>query len=174
MPIPRKQRQRGVASVLFVLVASVGLVASTMGALYSSKSAQKIQYAQHTAAQAQMNAWTGVNAISNAIAALSSAPTLTPGGAVQLSGLPSNITANYVTTQNGFMIFDVSGSSRGATTTLRAAYAYSLTSSASPSSSYAGSGTGMVLHGNTTMSGSAGKLSSCWSSCSVRCASPAS
>ena len=156
MLLPRRlRRQRGVASLLFVLIASVGLVATTMGALYTSKGAQKIQYAQHTSAQAQMNAWTGVNAISSAIAAMSSAPTLTPGGAVQLAGLPSSIAATYVTTQNGFMIFDVSGSSRGATTTLRAAYAYTLPSTTSSTSgSYASNGVGMVLHGNTTMSGS--------------------
>ena len=156
MLIPRNpRRQRGVASLLFVLIASVGLVATAMAALYTSKGAQKIQYSQHTAAQAQMNAWTGVNAISSAIAAMSTAPTLTPGGAVQLAGLPSSIAATYVTTQNGFMVFDVKGSSRGATTTLRAAYAFSLPStSSSTSGAYVNSGSGMVLHGNTTMSGS--------------------
>ena len=154
MPIPRRRRQRGVASLLFVLIASVGLVATTMAALHTSKSAQKIQYAQHTAAQSQMNAWTGVNAISSAIASMPSAPTLTPGGAVQLAGLPSNIAATYVETRNGFMVFDVTGSSRGATTTLRAAYAFSLPPAIPNQGTYDPSGTGVTLHGDAKINGS--------------------
>ena len=64
---PKTGAQRGAATLLFLLLASLALMASTAAVVYTVKSAQKLQYAEHAATQAQITAWNGVNLISQAL-----------------------------------------------------------------------------------------------------------
>ena len=126
--------QRGAATLLFLLLASLALMASTAAVVYTVKSAQKLQYAEHAATQAQITAWNGVNLISQALTQQATAikaqggniqtlaTALVANQSVTFSGV-SGIAAKYLGTDpNGFLLFNVTGTSAGASSTLHVAY----------------------------------------------------
>ena len=158
MTTPHPSRQRGAATLLFIVLACLGLLAATTSSLFAGRNAQSLQYAVHTSAQAQMRAWTGVNAISKTLATLTATPTMTAGASVGFTNLPSGLSARYVGAQNGFLVFDITGASAGATSTLRVAYLPPTGGGGSGGGSSFGQG--VVLHGDTTISGSTSYIGS--------------
>ena len=144
--------QRGTATLLFIILLAVALMAVSAGALRTINGAQKLQYAEHTATQAEMSAWAGVHVLSVAVASLPANAQLVPGGPVLLSGTQPGISALYVGKQSGYLVFQVTGSSAGAKAVLQVAY--QPPGSGSGSGSTASLPAGQVLHGNTTIGGS--------------------
>lgn len=58
-----RAKQRGVATVLIVLLVGMSLSAAVLGVMYYLRSAQSQLLSEHTQTQAQMRAWTGAEAV---------------------------------------------------------------------------------------------------------------
>ncbi len=145
-------RQRGAATLLFILLVALALMAISAGALRAVSGSQKLQYAEHTATQAEMSAWAGVAIVSSAVAGLPANAQLTPNAALTLTGTQPGISVVYVGKQDGFLVFRITGSSAGAKAILQAAYR--------PPAAGGGAGGsvalpgGQILHGDTRLTGS--------------------
>ncbi|MES2715723.1 MAG: hypothetical protein V4795_08160 [Pseudomonadota bacterium] len=159
--VAKRRRQRGAASLLLLLLAAMGLMSATFSMMASTRNQQKMQFAAHTATQAHMRAWAGVTAISQAVkgALTQSGVTSsnlatklgTAGSPVSVSGL-TGVSALYRGADaNGYLLFDVTGASAGATGTLRVAI-HLLGGAGTSSATLSGP---LQLTGNTTVSGSA-------------------
>lgn len=148
------RNQRGIVTLLFLLLVALGLAAVTNAALNGASSAQRMQYAEHTATQAEMASWTGVELLSQAVKKLPAGATLQPGPVV-FGGPATNVSAKYIGLQNGYLTFDVTGTSAGSSSVLRVAL---VPPSANPPAGGVGSSAsilnGITLHGNTALSGS--------------------
>lgn len=151
-------RQRGAASILMVLLTALGLMALTAYSLQAPAAAQKVQFTEHVATQAELKAWTGVALLSEAVKKLTTNPTLTAGQPVTLTGTQSGISITYVgpgasISGNPVRIFQVQGSSAGATSTLQVAVLPGPTSGNGGGGNSGGYGAGQLLHGPTVFSG---------------------
>lgn len=146
------RRQRGAAGLLMVLLTALGLMALTAYSLQAPAAAQKVQYTEHVATQAELKAWSGVALLSEAVKKLPSTPTLTENSAVTLSGVQDGIAITYINTVSGNLVFQVKGSSAGATSTLAVAVRPGAGSSGSSTSSGSFGG-GQLLNGPTEFSG---------------------
>lgn len=165
-PIIFRKSQCGAASLLFILLVAVAFMAASASALMGAGGAQKIQYAEHVATQAEMSAYAGVSVLSAAIAALPSTAVLTPNGIITLTGTQAGISAKYVGLTNGFLVFQVTGSSAGAKSVMQVAYRLPASSSTAASGDVTVP-KGVTLHGNTTFGGSINYAGSALQSVSV-------
>jgi cytoskeletal protein CcmA (bactofilin family) len=141
--------QRGIATLLFVVFIALGLMTAT-GAVYKATSgAQKLQHAEHTATQAELVAWAGVEILSKAVEALPVGAELTEGE-VTFAGTQPGLSARYVQQQEGLHVFEVVGASAGARSVLRVALRPR--EEAEPSGSV-NLPSGTTLHGTTVIQG---------------------
>ena len=79
------RRQRGVATLLVILMVGVGLVSVSLGTLHSVRSAQERQLVAHAQVNAQAAVWATVDVVRQYL------KTLTPQ---QLAGLTQNSTCS--------------------------------------------------------------------------------
>lgn len=148
----RRGRQRGVATIVFVLMITVGLAAAAAMVVTATQGAQRLQHAEHTVTQAEMTAWAGVSLLSKAVAKLPADAALTPGQPVVFQGAQAGLSARYVDQRDGLLVFEITGASAGANSILRVALR--------PAAGGGGPGgevnlpRGTTLHGNTTLEGS--------------------
>ncbi len=152
-PAPRVREQRGAASLVLVLIAAIGLMALTARSLQAPAAAQKLQFTEHVATQAELNAWSGVSILSAAVAKLTTPSQLTPGP-LTLAGVPEGIAVNYVGTVGSNLRFNVIGTSAGATSALAVVLRPFVGGGITPSTPPNSYGTGQMYNGNTTLSGS--------------------
>ncbi|MBB5193537.1 hypothetical protein HNQ50_004295 [Silvimonas terrae] len=137
--LPRAQR--GIAAILLVLMVGLSLTAAVLGTMYYVHSEQDSTLTAHTATQAQLKAWTGVEAFRQYLyqAGQTTAAALTANQAITLSG--SNLTgiaglvigvnststscvssAATGSTQGTLVTANFTGTSSGATATVQAVY----------------------------------------------------
>lgn len=64
------KRQRGIATVLIVVLVGLGLTATSMGIMHSVRSTQQKQIASHAITHSQAGAWTGVEVFRRYLASL--------------------------------------------------------------------------------------------------------
>lgn len=152
-PGPSVRGQHGAASLVLVLIAAIGLMAITARSLQAPAAAQKMQFSEHVATQAELNAWSGVSILSAAVASLRSPSALTPGP-LTLANVPDGIAVNYVGTVGSNLRFNVVGTSAGATSTLAVVLRPFVGGGVTPSTPPNSYGTGQLYNGNTTLSGS--------------------
>lgn len=151
---PRQSRpplQRGVATLPFVLMASIGLVATAALVVAGTQATQRLQHAEHTATQAEMTAWTGVTLLSRTVAQLPPDAVLTAGGQVAFQGAQPGLSARYVGLQDSFLIFEVTGASAGARSILRVALRPPVKANSGHATINMPQGT--TLHGRTVLGG---------------------
>lgn len=130
--VRKKSTQIGAVTLLFVLFATLGLLAISAKVLQYVRATSAIQYAEHTITQADMKAWTGVSLVYEALKKLSASQVAAlTAGSVTLSGVQSGISVTYsgnysgsVPTNSTYAMFQVTGSSAGANTVLQAVYSY--------------------------------------------------
>lgn len=68
---PGPERQKGIATLLIVMLMGVALTATSLGIIHSVRSTQEKQVAVHAATHAQTGVWAGVEAFRRYLAALS-------------------------------------------------------------------------------------------------------
>lgn len=150
--LPPARRQRGIATLLMIVLITLGLAAASAMAAWAMQGSMRLQLAEHTATQAEMKAWTGVMLLSKAVAAMPSTAALTAGRAVGFgAGAPAGVSATLVEKNaDGLYVFDVVGASAGARSVLRVAIR-------PPQNGPGGETTlpaGATFHGNTRLDGS--------------------
>lgn len=124
--------QRGISSVLFMLLTGLSLGAMVFGAIYYVRGLQSQSVTVHAATQAQLKAWSGVEALRQHLYQLGAveAAKLTPNQAVTFAGL-SGVSASVVDVLandsancgGGTRVgFNITGSSGGANALLAASF----------------------------------------------------
>ncbi|GGP20480.1 hypothetical protein [Silvimonas iriomotensis] len=135
----RIHTQRGIAAILLVLMVGLSLSAAVLGTMYYVHSEQDSALTAHSATQAQLKAWTGVEAFRQYLyqAGQTGASALTVNSPISLTGLPgisglvaavSNTSTSCVSSaatgsvQGTLVTANLTGSSGGATSTVQAIY----------------------------------------------------
>lgn len=159
--------QRGVATLLFILLTGLSLGALVFGAVFYVRGAQSQALTVHAQTQAQLKAWSGVEVLRQYLfqSGADGAAALQAGQAVTLAGLDGvsarvvSVAANDANCSNGGsnggtrVGFSLVGSSGGANSLLSVVYCAS--GSAGVVNGNGGSGTGkpVVINGPLTLSG---------------------
>jgi len=129
---PSRRLQRGISSVLFMLLSGLSLGAMVFGAIYYVRGLQSQSVTVHALTQAQLKAWNGVEAVRQYLFQLGAteAAKLSPNQAVTFAGV-TGIAASVVdvaaadTTNCGGgtrVGFNITGSSGGANALLAATF----------------------------------------------------
>ncbi|QLI81763.1 hypothetical protein HZU75_09580 [Chitinibacter fontanus] len=99
------QKQRGVATILILLLSGLSLTAAVVGTAYYVRSTQEVQLSEHALTQAQIKTWTGAQVVQqylitmtpqqlrNLGAAVQTAETATPAGLAMTFGGVDGISA---------------------------------------------------------------------------------
>ncbi|MEJ6004114.1 hypothetical protein WG899_01025 [Paucibacter sp. AS339] len=127
-----RSRQRGISSVLFMLLSGLSLGAMVFGAIYYVRGLQSQSVTVHALTQAQLKAWSGVEAVRQYLFQLGAAEAakLSPNQAVSFAGVSgiaatvSDVTAADSTNCGGGtrVGFNITGSSGGANALLAATF----------------------------------------------------
>ncbi|MFY7863819.1 hypothetical protein [Roseateles sp.] len=125
-------RQRGISSVLFMLLSGLSLGAMVFGAIYYVRGLQSQSITVHALTQAQLKAWSGVEAVRQYLFQLGAAEAakLSPNQAVSFAGVSGiaasvvDVTASDTTYCGGGtrVGFNITGSSGGANALLAATF----------------------------------------------------
>lgn len=155
-PFPRRagpapRRRRGVATLLMIVLIALGLAAASAMTAWAMQGSLRLQQAEHTVTQAEMNAWNGVVLLSRAVAAMPASTALTSGGRVNFGGASSGLAATLVGKTDGLYVFDVVGASAGARSVVRVAIRPPASSGGGKETALPG---GATFHGNTRLDGS--------------------
>lgn len=128
----QRQRQRGISSVLFMLLSGLSLGAMVFGAIYHVRGLQSQSVTVHAQTQAQLKAWSGVEALRQHLYQLGAAEAakLTVAQAVTftaLNGVTATVAdvlaADSVNCGGGTRVgFNITGSSGGANSLLAATF----------------------------------------------------
>jgi len=128
----RAHKQRGISSLLFLLLSGLSLGAMVFGGIYYVRSLQTQSVTVHALTQAQLKAWSGLEAVRQHLFQLgaSEAAKLAPNQAVQFAGLGGisatvvEVLANDASHCGGGtrVGFDITGSSGGANALLAATF----------------------------------------------------
>lgn len=132
LAIARAHGQRGISSLLFLLLSGLSLGAMVFGGIYYVRSLQAQSVTVHALTQAQLKAWSGLEAVRQHLFQLgaSEAAKLAPKQAVQFAGM-GGISATVVEVlandashcSGGTRVgFDITGSSGGANALLAATF----------------------------------------------------
>jgi hypothetical protein len=131
-PICGRRRQRGIASVLFMLLSGLSLGAMVFGAIYYVRGLQSQSVTVHAQTQAQLKAWSGVEALRQHLYQLGAteAAKLSVNQVVTfsaLSGISATVVdvlaADSVNCSGGTRVgFNITGSSGGANSLLAATF----------------------------------------------------
>lgn len=117
-----RNRQRGMATTLLMMLTGVALTATTMGMMHSIRSAQEQQMASHASVPAESRAWEGVELVRQYLQSVTESSITV--GALSFSG--SSITAKVIAKEivNGAtrVTVNITGSSTLATSTLQVVY----------------------------------------------------
>lgn len=121
-------RQGGFAAILLVLLAGLGITAAVLGTSYFIRGTQEQHLATHTATQAQIRAWNGVEVVREYLVSADAATVAAlPVGALSITGLTgvsatllSNVASANASGRR--IIINVTGSGAGASTTVQAVY----------------------------------------------------
>ena len=144
-------RQRGMATMLVVLLAGTAITATTLGVMYQVRSTQDQQMAVHASTQSESLAWAGVELTRlylESKSSLDSVPVdeLSVSG---ISGLTIEIIDNGV--DDGKVIAEITGSTDLASTTLKVVY--KVTTSGGSTSAGGALTASLVWNGDVTYSG---------------------
>lgn len=159
MAIDRPSRQDGLANLLLILLISLSLTTVVMGGMYATRGAQSGQMALHAQTQAQVRSMAGVQALTAFLSSQASGTVSSINNGTIASGTQTVATYSQAGTCPGgssYYCFDVSGSSGGATSIVRARYLMqSSTSQSIGSDSQVGSvfADGLSIGGNSTLTG---------------------
>ncbi|HJV06799.1 MAG TPA: hypothetical protein VJ642_05775 [Chromobacteriaceae bacterium] len=141
------RQQQGFATLLIVLLTGLSLTAITMGVMHYIRGAQDAQMTSHAQTQAEIKAWTGVQALSKFLQG-SPEPTISAINSITLSSI-NGITINKTTScPAGNYCFDVTGQSGNAKSTVRTVFSGALGTTALPGTIFAG---GLNMQGNATL-----------------------
>lgn len=153
----RPRRQRGIATILIVLLAGLGLSIATFGIVYMVRSSQDTSLSLHAQTQAQTRAWRGVELLreyfkgldETGLAALSA-------GDVDMSGV-TGVTASIESASNdGAGTYTVQtlviGTGAEATSTIRAVFKIVVTVNNDPDTSTDNGGVDSVINFNKNLS----------------------
>lgn len=118
--------QKGVATLLTILLASLGVVSASMGIVYTIRGTQDQELVVHTSAHSKLRAWDGVEVVRLYLKGLSSsALTALPVGGLSvdgLTGVTAAVVSNDVSGSSRRVVVNVTGSGSGSATTIQAVY----------------------------------------------------
>lgn len=121
-------RQGGFAAILLVLLAGLGITAAVLGTSYFIRGTQEQHLATHTATQAQIRAWNGVEVVREYLVSADAATVAAlPVGALSITGLTgvSATLISNVASANGSgrrIVINVTGSGASASTVIQTVY----------------------------------------------------
>lgn len=111
------KQERGIATILVVVLVGVALTATAMGVMHTLRSTQEKQVAVHAVTHAQNGLWTGVEAMRMYLAGLTTAEIDLLHGKAEISlSFPSNTGLGSLTAKN--IVVSGSGSTRNVNATL--------------------------------------------------------
>ncbi|WNW12834.1 hypothetical protein RRX38_17305 [Pseudomonas sp. DTU_2021_1001937_2_SI_NGA_ILE_001] len=115
-------RQRGMATLMVMILTGTALTVTTLGMMYSIRSAQEQQMASHATVAAETRAWEGVELVRQYLQSVPQASVTV--GALQVTG--ANFAAQVVAKESAgsetLVTANITGSSNLATSTLQAVY----------------------------------------------------
>jgi len=157
----RPRQQRGIATILIVLLAGLGLSIATFGIVYMVRSSQDTSLSLHAQTQAQARAWRGVELLREYFHGLEKdGLDALAAGDVNMSGV-TGVTATIESASNdGAGTYTVQalviGTGAEATSTIRAVFKIVVTTTTDPDSNTDNGAIGSVINfnKNLTMSGS--------------------
>lgn len=154
--------QRGVATLLFILLTGLSLGALVFGAVFYVRGAQSQALTVHAQTQAQLKAWSGVEVLRQYLfqSGAEGAADLQAGQVVTLAGLDgvsaqvASVAANDAYCNGGTRVgFSLVGSSGGANSLLSAVYCASGSASGGDDDPGSANGKPVVINGPLTLSG---------------------
>jgi len=113
----RLSRQRGMATLLIILMTGLALTATAVGVMYAVRGTQEKALSVHSATQAQQIAWGGVEMVRSYLLTLDDATLMSLRGDLPISGvegLSARIEGAPVKNANDFtLVVDITGTSAG-------------------------------------------------------------
>ena len=139
-------RQKGMATVLVVLLAGLSITATTLGVMYTVRSTQDQQMAAHASTEAESLAWAGVELVRLYLAQTESLAI----GALTINGI-NGIRAEITVIDSDSVTAIITGRTDLSSSALQVVYSYQST----PTPNYARLPAGMVFNGDVKYSGGA-------------------
>lgn len=120
-----RNRQRGMATTLLMMLTGVALTATTMGMMHGIRSAQEQQMASHASVPAESRAWEGVELVRQYLQNVTESSITVGALSISASGITAKVIAKETVSGSTLVTVNITGSSALATSTLQVVYTLS-------------------------------------------------